>query len=73
VLDAVVDTVLEAEEDTDDDALPVLLGAGLGSGRVGLDPHSYVPTGQTEVPFLTMYSVHTSLFSSGCWQGPEVK
>jgi len=52
-----------------------LVGAGLGSVRVGLDPQLYVDGGQTKVTlsFARMNGKHTSLFKSGCWQGPVVK
>jgi len=83
VLDAVVETVREAvrvveiagEEVADSEGVSVadLLGGGLGPERTGLGPQSYIPEGQITVPFTLFFSMHTSLFSSGCWQGPEVK
>lgn len=68
---------IEGEEVTDDVMEEVAVadfdGGGLGSERTGLGPHSYVFGGQVSVPLTSIISMHTSLFSSGCWQGPEVK
>jgi len=64
--EVVVDDVMELV------AVADLLGAGLGSERTGLGPHSYIPGGQISVPLTWIISMHTSLFLPGCWQGPEV-
>jgi len=75
----VTDDVGEGEEVTDDVmeevAVADFVGGGLGSERTGLGPHSYIPGGQVYIsePLTSIISMHTSLFSSGCWQGPEVK